>query len=136
MSDENIEIVRRALETNRSGRREETVDAAIALADPSIEFSSRLNSIEGSTYRGHDGLRAYYHDMTDAFEQWRNDLDAAARVDSDAVLTDVTFRATARSGVDVELRSSVIFVLSSGRIVQIHAARSREEVLRAAGLSE
>jgi hypothetical protein len=66
VSQENVEIVRRAIDANRSGPPEETVDVAVALSDPACVFASRLSSVDGATYRGHDGIRRYFADLADA----------------------------------------------------------------------
>lgn len=57
-------------------------------------------------------------------------------VGPNTVLTESVFRGTGRSGVDVELRSVVVWTLSEGRIIRMHAYPNREEALEAAGLSE
>ncbi len=131
-----MEIVRRVYEALRSGLSAEAIEEVLVLADPKCELTSRLISVEGATYRGHDGLRAYRKDLDDAFKEWQNELDEISELGSDAVLTESTFRATGRSGVDVELRSAGVWVLSGGRIVRAHAYPSRQEALEAAGLSE
>jgi hypothetical protein len=135
-SERNVGVVRRITAANRSGPQEETVEVAVALTDPASESVSRVTSIEGSTYKGHAGVRGYFADMADAFKEWRNDLGAVEEVEPGVVLADLTFRGTGNSGVEVELESSVIFVISSGRVRRIHAAPSRAEALAAAGLSE
>ena len=136
MSEENVEIVRRAFDLGRSGLSTEAVEKALALLDPKSEFVSRLVSVEGATYRGHDGARAYRKDLDDAFQEWHNELDEITEVGPDAVLTENCFRATGRSGVDVELRSAVVWVLSDGLVVGLHSYPSRQEALEAAGLSQ
>ena len=133
---ENVRIALGAVEANRSGRPEETVEAAVALAHPELRFTSRLSSLEGSSYRGHDGARRYFQDMTDAFAEWRNEAKNAVVVGQDAVVLDVVFRATSRSGVDVELPSAAVFVLSDGAIIEMHVYETRREALEAAGLEE
>jgi hypothetical protein len=49
---------------------------------------------------------------------------------------DLTFHGTARSGVDVELRSAAVVLFSRGRILRMDTYPSRQEALEAAGLSE
>jgi ketosteroid isomerase-like protein len=135
MSQENVEIVRRVFEEfNRRGPPDDTV--LEELADPSIEFTSRLTSVEGSTYRGLDGLRRYYEDLADAFQEWRNDMNEMTDVGQNTVLVDATFRATGKSGVAVELQSFIAWVLSDGKVARVYAYPSRREALEAAGLSE
>ena len=131
-----MEIVRRAIEANRSGPPAETVEKAAELAHPDLEFVSRLTAVEGGSYRGIDGARAYYADLTDAWREWRNELREVAEVGPNTVLTESVFRGIGRSGVDAELRSFVVWTLSEGRIIRMHSYPSREEALESAALSE
>ena len=131
-----MEIVRRAIEANRSGPPAETVEKAAQLAHPDFEFVSRLTAVEGGSYRGIDGARAYYADLADAWQEWHNELREVAEVGQDTVLTESVFRGTGRSGVDADLRSFVVWTLSEGRIIRMHSYPSREEALEAAGLAE
>jgi hypothetical protein len=71
MRADNVEIVRRLLETNRSDALEGAVETGIALTDPSMEFRSVLAAVEPRTYRGHDGVREYFRDMAEAWREWR-----------------------------------------------------------------
>ena len=136
MSQENVKIVRQAYGTLRSDISAETIENTMALADPELELISRLASVEGTTYRGHDGLRVYREDLNDAFREWRNDLHEITEVGSNAVMTEGTFRATGHSGVDVELLSATLWTLSGGIVVKAHSYPSRHEALEAAGLTE
>jgi ketosteroid isomerase-like protein len=136
MSEENVEIVRQAWEANRSGAPGEAVEKAIALAHPDLEFISRLTAVEGGSYRGAEGIRRYFQDMEDAWQEWHNELHEVTEIGRDTVLTDGTFRGTAQSGVEAELRSGIVWKLSGGKVIGMHAYPSREEALEAAGLSE
>ena len=136
MSEENVELVRKAFAANRSGPPEETVEVALRLAHPDAEFVSRLNSVEGSTYRGTDAFRQYYADLADAFSEWTNAVAAIEDLGSDTVLSDATFHGTSHSGVDVELRTIGIWKIRDGKVVSLHAYESREEALAAVGRDE
>lgn len=131
-----MEIVRRACEANRSGPPDATVAVAVALADPNVEFLSRLTSVEGSAYCGYEGVRRYFADMADAWEEWRVELAEITELGEGVVMTNSTFRATGRSGVEVELRNWIVWVVGGGQVLRMHAYTSRDEALEAAGLSE
>ncbi len=132
-----MEIVRRVVAANRSGPPEETREIVLSLTDPAVEFKSRITAVEGADYLGHEGIRQYRDDLADAFREWRNDADEIEEVSPDAVLVDNVFHATGKeSGMEVELRSAAVFVLSEGRIVRCLAYPTRKEALEAAGLSE
>jgi ketosteroid isomerase-like protein len=135
MENENVKIVRQAYEANRSGPPAETVDRALVLAHPDCEFISRLTSVEGATYRGHEGVRAYFEDLADAFREWRNEVDQITEVGPQVVMTEGICRATGKSGVEVELRTAMVWELSDGKVIALHAYPTRQEALEAAGLA-
>ena len=134
---ENVEIVRRAIAANRSGPPEETLEIVLSLSDPAVEFRSRITAVEGADYQGHEGVRQYHDDLADAFRTWRNDPDEIVEVGPNAVLVDSVFHATGKdSGMEVELRSAIVFVLSEGKLIRCFSYPTRAEALEAAGLSE
>lgn len=136
MSEENVGIVRRAIEANRSGPPSETVEKAAELAHPDFDFVSRLAAVEGGSYRGIDGVRAYYEDLAAAMQQWHIELLEISAIGPGLVLTESVFRGIGRSGVEVELHSDILWTLIDGRIIRMHSYPSREEALEAAGPSE
>jgi ketosteroid isomerase-like protein len=136
MSQENVEIVRRMLEVNRSGPPEQTIDVGLSLTDPALEFR-RITAVEDAEYLGHEGLRRYTADLADAFREWRNEPVEIVEVSPDAVLVDNRFQGVGReSGIEVELRSAIVFVLADGKCVRCLSYPTRAEALEAAGLEE
>jgi ketosteroid isomerase-like protein len=68
MSLENMELVERAYDAYQRG----DVDALVALHDPECEIHSIIGGVEGGVgYRGHEGVRRYWNDIVEAFEDWR-----------------------------------------------------------------
>jgi ketosteroid isomerase-like protein len=57
MSQENVEVVRRAIEAYSS----HDLDAHLLLMDSEVEMTSRLIGL--GTYLGHDGVREYWQDI-------------------------------------------------------------------------
>jgi ketosteroid isomerase-like protein len=137
MSQENVEIVKRILAANRSGPPEETREVALSLAAPEVEFRSRVMEVEGGEYFGHDGVRRAFDDMADAFRSWRNEAEAFAEVSPGGVLVDNVFHGIGKeSGMEVELRSAILFIIREGRVTRCLSYSTRAEALEAAGLSE
>jgi ketosteroid isomerase-like protein len=60
MSQENVEIMRHALEAFAAA----DVERLLQFTDPDLEFEPHLAMLEGN-YRGHGGIREF---MADAFE--------------------------------------------------------------------
>jgi ketosteroid isomerase-like protein len=137
MSQENVEIVRRALDLSRSGDLAANAEALIALVDPRLEFISALSGVEGAAYRGHEGIRLYLHDLADSWREWRFELKEIEEVAPDTILVSLVFHATGKeSGVPIETERSLVYVLSEGRLLRVRNYHTRAEALEAAGLSE
>ena len=139
MSQENVEIVRQALESNRSGSDdlEARIEAALAFWDPSCEYTRVTAAVDPQTYRGHEGMRRYISDMADSWAEWRIEVEDAFEVDQDTVVATFRFRATGKtSGVPIEARLGVVCVLSQGKVLRGHTYPSPQEALEAVGLRE
>jgi ketosteroid isomerase-like protein len=137
MSQENVEIIRRRNEA--SDRRD--AKATLDFYDPKVEIdASRLGVAglagEGRVYHGHDGLRRFFREWHEAWEEveydYRELLDAG-----DHVLSVLTYRGRGRaSGAEVEMPVLIMETFRSGKIVRVVWFLTREEALEAAGLSE
>jgi ketosteroid isomerase-like protein len=137
MSGKNVEVVRQVIESNRSDDIEARIEAFLALCDPSCEYTSAQAAVDAQTYRGHDGIRRYMSDMADSWAEWRNEAEDVLDVGPNTVVATVRSRLTGKdSGVPVEARLGVVFVLSRGKILRGQAYSSREEALEAVELSE
>lgn len=136
MSKENVEIVRQAIETNRSADLEEMIEAALALWHPGCEYTRVTAAVDSQTYRGHDGIRRYMSDMADSWAEWRFEAEEVFEVAADTVVATGRFRSTARaSGAPIEVRLGAVFVLSHGKILRGQVYPSRQEALEAVGLT-
>jgi ketosteroid isomerase-like protein len=137
MSQENVEIVRQVIESNRSDYLEARIEAALALWDPSCEYARVTAAVDPQTYRGHDGIRRYLSDMADSWAEWRSEVEDVFEVGPDTVVATFRSRLTGKdSGVPVEARFGGVFVLSQGKILRGQVYPSRQEALEAVGLSE
>jgi hypothetical protein len=69
MSQENVEIVRRAFEVVNL---RDDVEEMLAYIDPEGELHSAvIGGAEGNVYSGHEGFRRWYAETDDAFEEIR-----------------------------------------------------------------
>ena len=137
MSRENVEIVRKLIEANRSDDLESRIEPMLALWDPSCEYTSVTAALDPHTYRGHDGIRRYLSDMADSWAEWRSEVEDVFEVGPHTVVATIRSRLIGKdSGVPVETRLGVVFVLSQGKILRGQAYPSRQDALEAVGLSE
>jgi ketosteroid isomerase-like protein len=132
MSQENVEAIERAY----AAMGGLDAEALVRVCDPDVEFRSRIASAEDVTYRGHDGVRDYIANLTEAFEWVRTEpLDVIDGGDRAVVCN--RFRARGRvSGVEVEERFFQALRFRGGKSLWWDFYPSKAEALEAVGLSE
>ena len=70
MSQENVDLVRRALEAFPRG----DMDEMLSYLDPELEWHSAIvGGAEGNVYRGHEGFRRWFADSFESFEELSNE---------------------------------------------------------------
>jgi ketosteroid isomerase-like protein len=128
MAQENVEIVRGALEAYARG------DLERALADTDADVV--WNPAEEPPMRGLDEVRAYLQRWEGVWEE----LDTTPEEFTDAgdrVVVTIHFRGRGRgSGVEVDARSHHVYTLRDGRTVRMDEFTDRADALKAAGLPE
>jgi uncharacterized protein len=131
MSQENVEIVRRAYKAMEAG----DVDGVAALAHPDVEWISD-SRVGVGPLRGVENVIAFFMDQREVFVDAT--LDAERFFDQDdLVLVFLRVAATGRgSGARVEIRIAHLWTLRDGRLVRGEGYGNRDEALEAAGLSE
>jgi ketosteroid isomerase-like protein len=132
MSEENVDRYRRVVEA--FARRD--LDAFLELFDPDVDFAPRSAELEGSSYRGHEGIRSWWETMFRLFSEYR------AEIQEVQDLGDVTFgRLRLRgqgkeSGAPMEQTQWHVVEWRQGTVVRWRTLRSEAEALEAAGMSE
>jgi ketosteroid isomerase-like protein len=132
MSQENVEIVRRAFEA--FNRRDMT--GFLELLDPDVEWVPILAVLEGRVYRGHKEVQRWIEDLDpdwEFFEVYYEEL----RDLGDRVLIFGHWRARGRaSGVESEQPGTWLYEMKGGKVVRMHTFTDRDEGLKAAGHKE
>jgi ketosteroid isomerase-like protein len=139
MSQENVEIVRRAFEEFKAG---------LARGEPGAPFDSGLNAPDAEwvlppgtpgmreVYRGREGFLEFMRTWTEDFE-WSIDLERVIDAGEDRVVALFHQRATGKtSGVPVELHMGLVYELRDGRIQRMTNYLDPAEALEAAGVRE
>jgi ketosteroid isomerase-like protein len=136
MSQENVEIVRRAVEAWNT----DDLDAFLSVLDDDVEWHPAIQpGLEGgaTTYRGHDGAREIWsQDRGEAWERLTN-RNQELRDLGESVLAlghmDLTARAT---GIEFSQELGEVFDCRAGKIVRIRDFLTHAEAIAAAGLQE
>jgi ketosteroid isomerase-like protein len=130
MSQENVEIVRRAMDAFNARDRERL----LSLMDPEIEYRS---ATEQKTYRGIAGVVQYRADVDAVMEDFHTDEDRFLEVGKDRVLH--LYRILGRgagSGVPVSRRNAILWQLRNGKLLEGQVYLDQREAFEAACLSE
>jgi ketosteroid isomerase-like protein len=138
MSEENVEMVRRAFETFNRGGPEAVISEG--LWSPELVWDFSQSGIPGlGVYRGYDEVRSFFADdwfQAFPFEEWEVELDELID-NGDKVIAIARQRGRgATSGVGTELEQAHIFTLRDGEVVRAESYPDREKALEAAGLRE
>jgi ketosteroid isomerase-like protein len=137
MSQENVEICRRAFGFLDRLDPWAGVEALLEYADPEIVLESAIVSrAEGSAYRGHEGLRAWAADSEAAFDELRTASDEFRDLGDRVLMLGRVFGRGRGSGVPVDSEIAFLSTLRGGRIVRTKGFLSWDQALEAAGLSE
>ncbi len=134
MSQENVEVVWQIQEAD--ARRD--AQAVLSLYDEDVELDfSRLPHAEvvgRGLYRGHEGLRSWYREWFDAWDDFETVTEEV--IDAGEYVVSVwSQRGRGRaSGAEVALRhGAAVWTIRNGKVVRLVGFRSREEALEAVG---
>ena len=134
MSQENVELVLRLIDAWNGGNRE----AWLALSHPDVEWSSAiLRQVEGgdAVHRGRAEVGQFWDEW---HALWDLDIEVSEFRDlGDTVLALAQLRTRGKSsGAEVERSIGYTIECEDGLVRRARAYPSREEALKAAGLSE
>ena len=134
MSQENVEIVRQAVEAfNR-----EDADEFVALAGPNVEWEDAIFwSGVTRTYRGRQELREWFNQVLEPWESLHVEVEEITEAANDGVFYCLFLTGRGKgSGVDTELRVWAVNWFADGKVSRRRVFRERDEALEAAGLTE
>ena len=129
MSQDSVEVVRRAL----IARRSEFAD----LLDPAIRLDLSERVFNPAVYEGYDGIMRWRADVGDVWDSYRSEPEEFLEGD-DVVVVFTRERGRAKgSGIEVEQHPTALLCrLRSGRVSEIRLYHDRDRALRDAGLEE
>ena len=139
MSEENVEVVRRAFSEFQAG---------LAGGNPAAPFDSGTAAPDAEwvlpvdapgmrpVYRGREGFMEFMRTWTEDFD-WTIALEQVIDAGDGRVVVQTHQRATGKgSGVPVELHMGAVWTVESGQVTRMENFFDPAEALEAAGLSE
>jgi ketosteroid isomerase-like protein len=134
MSEENVEIVRRAVEEFNEFGFDGFSDSDLVTDD--IEFHEPPEQPAPRVARGGKEVRELGGAFDSAWEEHRSEPQEIRAVDADRVLLVSIEHFKGRDGIEVEAPFAAIFTLRDGKIARWQAFWDKQKALKAAGLSE
>jgi ketosteroid isomerase-like protein len=132
MSEENVEIVKRAL----AAVNERDIDGYLACCTEDIQLRTPMSPVVG-VYEGADGIRRFFADIEDAAPDFRLHLERSEAVGAERVLAFLRAAAHGRaSGLPAGAETGNVYEFKEGKIRRIQIFLDRGEALEAVGLSE
>ena len=134
MSEENVEIVQRAIAASVSEPPD--ADALATLMHPDHVLTTDWG-VEAKTYHGVPGYLASIAESGASWRSWRQDTERILDAGENGVLVFMRLVAVGRqSGAPVDFPWAVAVTLRDGKLASSQAFLDRDEALKAVGLAE
>ena len=133
MSQENVEL-RALAEAAFGALNSGDQDGFLAVTAEDVEFTSLVAEVEGTTFRGHEGVLVWWDTVRGAFGDVHWEV-LEVRGSSDRAVAHVRMTGTL-GGVPVELPMWLAARLREGKVTWWSFLRTEPEALAAVGLSE
>ena len=133
VSQENVDVVRRAFDA--IGRRD--IDALLTLYDARIEFLPLTGTrVESGGYAGHAGVRDYFEETAEVWEEMRPYAEALRSVGEHVVVIGSCAVRGRGSGAECDDPMAWVITVRRGKIIRHRGYPTGEEALDAVGLRE
>jgi ketosteroid isomerase-like protein len=133
MSQDNVEVVRRAYELVARGDMEELAAFAREHLHPDYEYESDL---AGEAFRGVEGALAFITDVRESFEDYTTELEEIADAGDEVMVVSRQSGRGAGSGLHMRWHVHVVWTFDGGKVVRARAFSSRADALEAVALRE
>jgi ketosteroid isomerase-like protein len=138
MSQENVETVRRlySLRLDAGGvARGEYDELFLDYIHPDFEFVPPSTYPDSeSSYRGQDGLRGWYRQMDEIWDEWRIEAERFFDAGTQVVVFVRVSGVAKQSRAALAISTGHVVTLRNGRITRADVFLDRSEALEAAGL--
>jgi ketosteroid isomerase-like protein len=133
MSDQNVAVARKTFQAICS----RDIDGLLELYDPDIEFLPLTGTrIESGGYAGHAGVRDYFTEVDEVWEEMQPYADDLRTVGDDVVILGGCAVRGRGSGARSDNPMAWVLTLRDGKVIRHRGFATREEALDAVGLAE
>lgn len=128
MSRENVEIVERWY----AAYNDRDLEGALALMHPKVDATSAgMSGVEGSSHIGHAGMRRYFADLWETWEDPRVEVEHCFDRGGKVVMLGHTSGAGRLSGIEVNFPVASVVEVEDGLIVRYRTYREWDQAMAA-----
>lgn len=128
MSEKDLEIIRVGVDALNRG----DVDGLEDALDPDVELVPLRAMLDGTVYKGHEGMRRWLADMGEDWTRFELDLQEVRELKGGQVLVQATMSLRGRSGVALDSPAAWLCELRRGRVSRIQFFTDADSALAAA----
>lgn len=130
MSTKDVETIQKGVAALNRG----DVEAVAATLATDVELVPLRAVLDGSIYRGHEGLRRWLEDMSEDWSEFEVGLEEVRQLGPGRMLVQATMRLRGRSsGVALDAPAAWLCEMRAGRVCRIQFFADSEAALAAAG---
>ena len=133
MSHENVEILRRGVDAYN--QLDLSTLTAITTADFEW-FPLMVGAFESGSFRGREGIAAYFEDIRDAWEHLRVSVDEFRDFGDRVVMLGRVEGRGARSSIEVDAPLGMLAEFRGDRLSRVSTYLDHDQALKAAGVEE
>ncbi len=133
MSQENLEIVRRAIGAYNRGDLDGLLEDWSS--DSVLDWSTSRGPDAG-VYRGHGEIRAFIEQFRATFDEVRIELEEPIEVEDGVMVVENVAHFLGRDGIEVQARSAWLITIRDGKQTSLTLCQTKREALEAARLSD
>ncbi|MEA2472158.1 MAG: hypothetical protein QOE06_73 [Thermoleophilaceae bacterium] len=135
MSEDTVELVRRAYELFNSEAFNRTEELDPSLFDPEVEIDRSSSVLDGAVYRGHAGLRDLVSLLREMWKRQRIEPQEFIPVGDDRVVVASRIVSVGREEIETVAHAATVWTVKQGRIARVVFFQSKDEALEAAGVT-
>src|SRR4051794_38375920 len=126
MSPQNVEVVERWY----AAYNDRNLEGALALMHPRVSLTSAgMSGVEGSEHVGHVGMRRYFADLWETWEDPRVEVEQLLDHGESVVMLGHTTGRGRLSGIDLDFPVASVIEVEDGLICRYRTYRTWEEAL-------
>jgi ketosteroid isomerase-like protein len=128
VSENDVETIREGIAALNRG----DVDDMLATLDADVELVPLRGALDGSVYRGHDGMRQWLEDMNEDWKEFELNLDDVRELGPGHLLVQATMTLRGRSGVALDTSAAWLCDMRDGKVCRVRFFTDSAAALAAA----